>query len=78
MEPLRPIMDRKVLEFVSQRTFSPEDFILNNNGICRLHPQFARYIVKLVQDMPEIEELTAINLKRLFTPALKTHAKSKR
>lgn len=66
MEPLRPIMDAKILEFVTSRTFSPNDFILNKEGICRLHPQFARFIVKLVQDMPEIEEITAANLKKLF------------
>lgn len=66
MEPLRPIMDGKILEFITSRTFSPEDFILNKEGICRLHPQFARFIVKLVQDMPEIEEITAANLKKLF------------
>lgn len=66
MEPARPVMDRKILEFVLDRTFSPDDFILNKNGICRLHPQFARYIVKIVQDMPEIEKIMAANLKKLF------------
>lgn len=66
MEPLRPIMDRKILKFVLERTFSPADFILNKNGVCRLHPQFARFVVKSVQDMPEIETITAANLKRLF------------
>ena len=66
MEPLRPVMDQKVLEFVLSRTFSPDDFILNKNGICRLHPQFARYVVKIVQDMPEIEIIMAANLKKLF------------
>ncbi len=66
MEPVRPIMDQKILEFVLNRTFSPDDFILNKNGICRLHPQFARYIVKIVQDMPEIEKVMAANLKKLL------------
>jgi CRISPR-associated endonuclease Cas1 len=66
MEPVRPVMDQKVLDFVIKHTFSPDDFILNKNGICRLHPQFARVIVKLVQDMPEIETITAANLKKLF------------
>lgn len=66
MEPVRPIMDRKILKFILERTFSPADFILNKNGICRLHPQFARFVVKSVQDMPEIEAITAANLKRLF------------
>lgn len=66
MEPSRPIVDEKILEFVLNRTFSPDDFILNKNGICRLHPQFARYVVKIVQDIPEIEKITANCLKKLF------------
>jgi CRISP-associated protein Cas1 len=70
MEPLRPIMDRKVLKFVLEHTFCPDDFILNKNGICRLHPQFARCVVKAVQDIPEIETITNMNLKRLFSPLL--------
>lgn len=67
MEPVRPIMDKKILEFIINHTFSPDDFILNKEGICRLHPQFARFIVKQVQDIPEIEEITISNLKRLFS-----------
>ncbi len=66
MEPVRPVMDRKILKFVLERTFSPDDFILNKNGICRLHPQFARFVVKSVQDMPEIQTITAANLKKLL------------
>ena len=42
MEPLRPIVDRKVLEFVQQHTFAPGDFTLLQNGVCRLNPQLAR------------------------------------
>jgi len=66
MEPVRPIMDKRILEFILGRTFSPADFILNKNGVCRLHPQFARFIVKHIQDIPEIETITAANLKILF------------
>ena len=48
MEPLRPIVDRKVLEFVQSRTFYPADFTLANNGICRLNPELARNVVRAV------------------------------
>jgi CRISPR-associated endonuclease Cas1 len=67
MEPIRPIMDSRILQFAQKWTFSPSDFILNKNGTCRLHPQFARFIVKSVQDLPEIETITAINLKKLLS-----------
>jgi CRISPR-associated protein Cas1 len=67
MEPVRPIMDKKVLEFVLQRTFSPDDFIVNKNGVCRLHPQFARVLVKAVQDIEEVEIITTANIKRMFS-----------
>jgi CRISPR-associated endonuclease Cas1 len=48
MEPLRPIVDRKVLEFVQSRTFYPADFIMTNDGICRLNPELARNVVRAV------------------------------
>ena len=51
MEPLRPIVDRKVLEFVQSRTFHPADFTLGNNGSCRLNPELARNLVRVVSAM---------------------------
>lgn len=47
MEPLRPQVDRLVLDFVQGRTFDSRDFILTERGVCRLHPQLARTVVGL-------------------------------
>ena len=77
MEPLRPIMDCRIIEFIQRHVFLPDDFILNKNGICRLQPQFARYIVKLVQDMLEIEVITSANLKKLFASQITPKKKIK-
>ena len=44
MEPLRPIVDRKVLEFVQSHTFHPTDFTIRSDGVCRLNPEMARYV----------------------------------
>ena len=65
IEPVRPIMDLKILQFVLNRVFSPDDFILNKDGVVRLHPQMARFVVKSIQDIPEIEKITEKNLKIL-------------
>jgi CRISPR-associated protein Cas1 len=46
MEPLRPQVDRLVLDFVRSHTFAPSDFLLDKNGVCRLHPQLARQLAK--------------------------------
>lgn len=48
MEPLRPTIDRKILEFVHARTFHPTDFNLTNNWDCRLNPELARNVVKTI------------------------------
>lgn len=48
MEPLRPIVDRKILEFVQSRTFHAADFTLADNGNCRLNPELARNVVRTV------------------------------
>lgn len=48
MEPLRPIVDRKILEFIQSHRFHREDFVLGNSGNCRLNPELARTVVRAV------------------------------
>jgi CRISPR-associated endonuclease Cas1 len=48
MEPLRPIVDRSVLQFVQSHTFHPADFTIRADGVCRLNPEMARQIVSLI------------------------------
>ena len=38
MEPYRPLIDGKVLEFVKGHTFKPADFVIRADGVCRLNP----------------------------------------
>lgn len=44
MEPLRPKVDRLVLDFMRRQTFEPGDFMLTERGVCRLHPQLTRSV----------------------------------
>jgi CRISPR-associated protein Cas1 len=48
MEPWRPVVDRGVLGFVQEHTFSTADVFLTERGVCRLHPQLARAVASLV------------------------------
>jgi CRISPR-associated endonuclease Cas1 len=48
MEPLRPHVDRMVLEVTRANTFSPADFVVTTTGVCRLHPQLARRVAQVV------------------------------
>lgn len=63
MESQRPIVDRKVLDFVQAHTFHPADFTIRSDGVCRLNPEMARRVVERVgiQAMP-FTELRAPNL----------------
>jgi CRISPR-associated endonuclease Cas1 len=45
MEPMRPIVDRAVLRMVHERTFESADFMLRDDGVCRLNPQLAKSLV---------------------------------
>ena len=47
MEPPRPIVDRRVLDFVQAHTFHPADFTIRSDGVCRLNPEMARRVVLL-------------------------------
>ncbi len=42
MEPLRPRVDRLILDFLRSHTLAAGDIILASRGVCRLHPQLAR------------------------------------
>lgn len=44
MEPLRPVVDRAVLQLLGEETFSGADFQLQSDGVCRLNPELARHI----------------------------------
>lgn len=47
MEPLRPVVDRKVLKFALSHTFAPGDFTINGAGRCRLNPQMAKVVARM-------------------------------
>ncbi len=42
MEPLRPKVDAAVLTFALGERFSPKDFVLRKDGVCRLSPALAK------------------------------------
>jgi hypothetical protein len=48
MEPERPRVDRKVLDFVKSNVFDPADFVIRSDGVCRLNPEMARMVVATV------------------------------
>jgi CRISPR-associated endonuclease Cas1 len=54
VEPLRPVMDRKVLEFVQSHTFHPADLTIRADGVCRLNPEMARHIANIAISVPTL------------------------
>jgi CRISPR-associated protein Cas1 len=48
MEPFRPIVDRKVLEFARAHTFHPADFTIKSDGVCRINPEMAKRVAQTV------------------------------
>jgi CRISPR/Cas system-associated endonuclease Cas1 len=51
MEPLRPVVDRKILEFALAHTFTPGDFTINSKGGCRLNPQMAKAVAREISEI---------------------------
>lgn len=64
MEPLRPVVDRKVLEFVRTHTFHPADFIIRADGVCRLNQEMVRAIVRTVASVEIIADRKALTFKK--------------
>jgi CRISP-associated protein Cas1 len=50
MEPMRPVVDRAVLDLVADTTFSGADFAIQPDGVCRLNPELARRVAQLAQE----------------------------
>ena len=48
MEPFRPIVDGEILKLIFRETFSTNDFVVTDEGHCRLNSQLARRIVQVV------------------------------
>ena len=65
IEPLRPVVDRKVLEFALTNTFTPGDFTVNRLGACRLNPQLARQIVKCAPSISDSKNVVELAIARL-------------
>src|SRR6516164_3617482 len=47
MEPLRPVVDRAVLQLIDNTTFTGADFSIQHDGICRMNPELARRVAQL-------------------------------
>lgn len=45
IEPERPMVDATVLQLIFAQSFSADDFVIRNDGVCRLSPQLARAVV---------------------------------
>lgn len=65
MEPLRPQADQLALEFLRKCSFSPRDFLLLENGVCRLHPQLAKTVSRITVEEHVVDSVVAQVIERL-------------
>ncbi|MBV8143692.1 MAG: CRISPR-associated endonuclease Cas1 [Gammaproteobacteria bacterium] len=47
MEPMRPVVDRAVLQLIETVTFTGADFSIQHDGVCRMNPELARRVAQL-------------------------------
>ena len=47
MEPMRPVVDRAVLQLIDTATFTGADFSIQHDGVCRMNPELARRVAQL-------------------------------
>ena len=50
MEPMRPVVDRAVLQIINETTFTGADFAIQIDGVCRLNPELARRVAQLAME----------------------------
>jgi len=56
MEPLRPLVDAKVVEFLRSHVFARADFPIGSDGVVRLHPQLARGVANVRLDATLVQK----------------------
>ena len=72
MEPMRPVVDRAVLQLIESTTFAGADFSIQHDGVCRMNPELARRVSQLALKQCEVEQ--SIELQSL--PAWTTKQRS--
>ena len=58
MEPMRPDVDRAVLQLIGTVWFTGADFSIQHDGVCRMNPELARRVAQLALDQCEASSLT--------------------
>jgi CRISP-associated protein Cas1 len=51
MEPMRPVVDRAVLQLINSMTFTGADFSIQHDGVCRMNPELARRVAQLALEL---------------------------
>jgi CRISPR/Cas system-associated endonuclease Cas1 len=54
MEPMRPVVDRAVLQLIDAVTFTGADFSIQHDGVCRMNPELARRVAQLALEHCEV------------------------
>jgi len=57
MEPLRPKVDQVVLDFARSQTFTPQDFLLTERGVCRLNLSLTKILLGMALDPQDIQDV---------------------
>jgi CRISPR-associated protein Cas1 len=55
MEPMRPVVDRAVLQLIDSVTFTGADFSIQHDGVCRMNPELARRVAQLASECYDTE-----------------------
>jgi hypothetical protein len=71
MEPMRPVVDRAVLQLIDAVAFTGADSWIQHDGVCRMNPELARREAQLAWS--SVKSSTDRVARPLFDP-LETHA----
>lgn len=68
MEPVRPLVDRFVMELLVRRTFAADDFFETRQGVCRITPPLAHELALTAPDWARAVGRVAEDVARLLEP----------
>ena len=59
IEPVRPMVDRAVLQIITSELLTSADFALQHDGTCRLNPELARRVAQLTVEHFSVTQAAA-------------------
>ncbi len=66
MEPLRPMVDRMLYQWITNQTLKPKDFLETREGVCKVDPALASKLIVIIKELDPVINQTVKSFQAHF------------